>query len=421
MSTTTSPPTTTTTSSTLQNSSSITSTTTSPPTTTTTSSSLQNSLSITSTTTSPPTTTTTSSTLQNSPSTTTPPPATSTPLRPTTTPGVCRNGGTWLDGHCKCPPGFTGDACDDISNTIATNAVTNGTVQVELRVTNREFTDDLWNPGSSTYLEFVETFKKQMDVVYSNIQGYGGIKVLRLTPGSVVVDHIIIVSLLVTAQAQEKLHNITAELQEEIRAAAAQLNCTSGTRELCFNSSDVVVRNASLNFDKEAFCQQEVPEGYQDYYFPNLTSSGFYCISNCTPGTPGSISCNKGQCRLTLSGPQCFCHETDLYWYRGDRCETRVGKLAVGLGVAAAALAATVVVLAVLLFRAQRTRSFYSTQKAMKQTWYEDAVDTWSLPGSFTFQNQGAHTEDNFRVNLESLHTSAPVNVPRPEKFYTRL
>ena len=47
-------------------------------------------------------------------------------------------------------------------------------------------------------------------------------------PGSVVVDHIVIISLLVTTQTQEKLHNITAELQEEIRMATVQQNCTNG-------------------------------------------------------------------------------------------------------------------------------------------------------------------------------------------------
>lgn len=30
-----------------------------------------------------------------------------------------------------------------------------------------------------------------------------------------------------------------------------------------------------------------------------------------------------------------------------------------------------------------------STQKTMKQRWYEDTAQAWSLPGSFTFQNQG--------------------------------
>ncbi|XP_009470621.1 PREDICTED: mucin-3B-like [Nipponia nippon] len=406
------------------NSSSITfSTTTATTSTDMTASTVHSSSPITSTTishpnntTSPPTTTT-SSTANNSPSIK---PATSSPptttFHPAATPGICHNGGTWVGGHCKCPAGFTGDTCDEISNTIETNAVTNGTVQVKLRVTNWEFTSDLGNTSTSAYWEFVKNFTTQMNVVYSNIQGYKGIQVLQLMPGSVVVDHIVIISLLVTAQTQEKLDDIVVDLRKQIDVAVAQ-NCRNDTYELCFDSSRVMVGNASFNFSEEGFCQQEVPEGYQDYYFPNLTSSGFYCVSNCTPGTAGTIDCNKGRCQLTPSGPQCFCHETDIYWYQGDRCKARVSKLAVGLGLAVAILAATVAVLTVFLFRAQRTGSFYSTQKAMKERWYEDAVETWSLPGSFTLRNEDAQREDN----LDSADTSAPVKRPRLEKFFTRL
>lgn len=39
---------------------------------------------------------------------------------------------------------------------------TNGTVQVELRVTNREFTPDLQNSSSPSYKEFVQNFTKQV-------------------------------------------------------------------------------------------------------------------------------------------------------------------------------------------------------------------------------------------------------------------
>ncbi|KAM6225754.1 uncharacterized protein M6G45_017646 [Spheniscus humboldti] len=48
--------------------------------------------------------------------------AATTPLRPTTTPGICNNGGTWVDGRCKCPLGFRGDTCDHLGSTIETNA-----------------------------------------------------------------------------------------------------------------------------------------------------------------------------------------------------------------------------------------------------------------------------------------------------------
>lgn len=58
-----------------------------------------------------------------------------------------------------------------------------------------------------------------------------GMVAFSTRPGSVVVNHTIIFSLLVTAQTQEKLHNITVDLQEVIHAAAAEQNCTDDTCE----------------------------------------------------------------------------------------------------------------------------------------------------------------------------------------------
>ncbi|XP_014811616.1 PREDICTED: mucin-17-like [Calidris pugnax] len=281
---------------------------------------------------------------------------TSTLHSTTTTPGFCANGGIWVDGHCECPLGFTGDTCEDISNTIETKAETNGTVQVVLRVTNRDFTEDLQNHSSSAYLEFVKNFTEQMNLVYRNVDGYQGIQVQNVTPGSVVVDHVVIFSLIMTAQAQEKLNNITKDLMAEIRVVTME-NCTDD--EMCFNSSDITVRDNSLNFNQEGYCRENVPKGLEDYFFPNLTSYGFFCISNCTPDTASTINCNNGRCQLTRSGPQCFCPEPHMYWYQGNRCESRVSKLAVGLGSAVAILAVMVAILAVLLFRARSTQLSY--------------------------------------------------------------
>lgn len=58
-----------------------------------------------------------------------------------------------------------------------------------------------------------------------------------------------------------------------------------------------------------------------------------------------------------LSSPH-SCYETDIYWYQDDQCETRISKLAVGLGVAVAILGMMVIILSVFLFRSQRTTCY---------------------------------------------------------------
>lgn len=295
---------------------------------------------------------------------------------------------------------------------------TNGTVQVELRVTNRNFTKDLEDTSSPTYIEFVQNFTNQMSIVYKDIEGYKGIRVNSLKPGSVVVDHTIIVSLLMTSQSEEKLKNITVNVQEKIKEAATQLNCTNGA--LCFNSSEVNVTETPLEFDQEAYCRIHAPNGYEDFFFPNLTSSGLSCMSNCTPGTASTINCHRGTCRITQRGPQCSCPDTHLYWYQGDRCASRVSKLAVGLGLPVAILVAVVAVLSIFLYRAQRSGSFNMTQQKMMERWYQDTNEEWSAQGTFTFQNQGAQLKDDHPVNLEAVDTSVPIQIPRPQKFLTR-
>ena len=54
-----------------------------------------------------------------------------------------------------------------------------------------------------------------------------------LRPGSIVVDHAIIVALLVTADTTEKINNVTKNVKEEIiQAAAQQQNCTDNSELL---------------------------------------------------------------------------------------------------------------------------------------------------------------------------------------------
>ncbi|XP_035170147.1 mucin-3B-like [Oxyura jamaicensis] len=179
-------------------------------------------------------------------------PTTTTRPSTTTTPGFCDNGGTWVNGHCVCSPGYTGDTCRYGESSIETKAETNVSVSVELRVTNQEFSEDLQNKSSETYKSFVHSFTQQMDIVYRNIEGYQGIEILSLSKGSIVVDHAIIVALLVTADTVEKISNVTQNVKEEIvQAASQQQNCTENST-FCFNASEVTVTQTSFEFNATA-------------------------------------------------------------------------------------------------------------------------------------------------------------------------
>ena len=59
---------------------------------------------------------------------------------------------------------------------------------------------------------------------------------------------------------------------------------------------------------------------------------------------------------LSPTSPPHSCRETNLYWYQGNRCKSRVSKMAVGMGLAVAALCLVIFVLAAFLFRAKRQK-----------------------------------------------------------------
>ncbi|EMP41390.1 Mucin-3B [Chelonia mydas] len=310
--------------------------------------------------------------------------------------------------------------------------------------------------------------------------------------GSVVVDHIVILALPVTEELNTKVENVAEQLKTQIEKAAENQNCNSSSCEslcamMCFNASSADVSNGTMpKFNGTEYCQKAAPEGYGQFYFPNLTKSGLSCISNCTKSTPGFINCNYGQCQLTRAGPQCICSETGLYWYPTERCATRISKLAVGLGMAVAVLVIVSAILGVFLFRAKRMKTQFRSKRwdqrgcptAMGQReaesdalggpaqwwklqrpargtlgterpdtdghgcrcspcslhldddtekWYENDYTEWNTAGSFCIRNEGANFDkgsdstNSFKVNMESIDSSLPVHIQRPEIVVTQL
>ncbi|CAM4718723.1 unnamed protein product [Caretta caretta] len=268
-----------------------------------------------------------------------------------------------------------------------------------------------------------------MKLVYSSIAGYKDVVILKLTQGSVVVDHIVILALPVTEELNMKVENVAEQLKTQIEMAAENQNCNGSSSMMCFNASSADVSNGTMpTFNGTEYCQESAPEGYGQFYFPNLTKSGLSCISNCTKSTPGFINCNHGQCQLTRAGPQCICSETGLYWYPTERCATRISKLAVGLGMAVAVLVIVSAILGVFLFRAKRMKTQFSLHLDNDtEKWYENDYAEWNTAGSFCIRNEGANFDkgsdstNSFKVNMESIDSSLPVHIQRPEIVVTQL
>nr|XP_025037857.1 mucin-3B-like isoform X1 [Pelodiscus sinensis] len=339
----------------------------------------------------------TTTTAPQSTTTTTTPRTTTTTTQSTTkqdhTP-ECQNGGIWDNGRCKCTSSFQGPRCEFAAEVIEVKAEVDVKVDVKLQVTSHKFTSALANSTTQEYKEFTASFKLQMKVVYLNVQGYKDVVILKLTQGSVVVDHYVLLALPVTEELNTKFAEVTKQVEKKIEEAAQNQNCNSNNNSsICFNASSARVSEGEQpKFNGTEFCQKAAPEGYSQFYFPYLTKSSLSCISNCTKNTPGFLNCNYGQCQLTRAGPQCFCSEMEAYWYPTERCDTRISKLGVGLGLAVAGLVIVSAVLGIFLFRAKQTKTHYSLHSADTdvEKWYENDLSEWSTSGSFCIRNKGA-------------------------------
>ncbi|KAG6922326.1 mucin 3A, cell surface associated, partial [Chelydra serpentina] len=306
--------------------------------------------------TSPPPTSTamptsaTTTTPATTPWTTTPKPSTST-ARPALT---CENGGTYDGEKCICTSAFNGPLCQFANDVIATNVSTFKTeVDVQVRVTNKIFTEELNNKSSLVYIDFELQFRLQMKTVYQSVAGYQGVIILNLRQGSIVVDHTVIIEAPLSNNLEATLASVTEQVVKQLEV----VNTTGGncSGQLCFTApSNPVLKNATTNFSAADTCKESAPPGFAEYYSPHITEKGVLsCLTRCSQDVPDFLNCHYGQCQLKISGPQCACANMDVFWYPGDRCQTRVSKVGVGMAVPLVILFIGGIVLATFLIRAR--------------------------------------------------------------------
>ncbi|XP_069476447.1 mucin-3A-like isoform X2 [Ambystoma mexicanum] len=124
-----------------------------------------------------------------------------------------------------------------------------------------------------------------------------------------------------------------------------------------FKTKSTTISTAAT-LSPEEFCRQNAPVNYSQFYFPYFDhiSNTLTCVNHCTKDIPGSIDCNYGTCELLITGPQCFCSNPNIYWYSGERCNSRVNKLVLGVAFAAIILVLLTIILAlsVLLCKSNR-------------------------------------------------------------------
>ncbi|XP_070340470.1 mucin-3A-like isoform X2 [Equus asinus] len=361
--------------------------------------------------------------------------------------GTCENGGTWIQGLCLCPPGFSGDHCQRQDSMCQNEGQWDGlrcicpstfhgthcefvmeqmdleTVDAEVGMevaVDQEFSPDLHDNTSKAYKDFSDTFRSQMQKIYQKVQGFKDVEILSLRNGSIVVDYVVLLELPFSSQLETNYEMVKMALKGELQNVSQDVDSCQKNQNLCFKPDSITVNNDTrTEMTPQAICRRAAPEGYEDYYFPLEEENRLRCVTNCTSDVEGAIDCNQGQCFVQKTGPECRCFSTDTHWFLGPRCEVAVQWRALVGGLAGAGALLLLLLLALSLFcRRWRRRGgrggarSWDDDKKCFEIWDEDTAGTFSNLG---FQDDRHFKDENFQVALEKVDTNVRVHTQTPE------
>ncbi|KAM9726025.1 mucin-12-like isoform 3-T3 [Dama dama] len=348
----------------------------------------------------------------------------------TMTPLQCYNGATWNGKKCVCAKGYSGYQCKHPKESfpIETPQKINATVDLRVKVTNRDFTDDLNDKSSDAYKNFVQVFKSRMDKVYrdKNFPQYRGVNVTRLRPGSIVVEHELIMEANYTSGYLELFENLTKIVRAKIMNETGQLHGNSEDCKnlslLCYDETDTIVNPVKINFDLQEQCTKNAAKELAQFYYVDELDGKLACVNKCTPGTKSEMDCHHGRCQLQQSGPRCLCLNSDTHWYSGETCESSTSKSVVYgvVGAVAALLVILVVVLIFLLSRSQR--KLHSRQECDMSREWQDAGYPGSFENTSVWEGQDLKGDTfgleniyrNFQPSLRSVDPTTELHIQRP-------
>ncbi|XP_075061138.1 mucin-17-like [Mixophyes fleayi] len=218
----------------------------------------------------------------------------------------CQNGGYYVGTGCICPNAFYGPMCNFIKDSIPTVKFSEYAVNVKLKATNRNFTENLTAKMTKEYKDFEKDFKTKMEPIYSKLPGYTDVNIQKLSQGSVIVDHEVIAKIKyrqnasVTQKYQKLIQHVKMKLGE-----LKEQRCTNGGSALCIDEESVEITGIPPLSENE-LCKAMVPYGFGEFYSAILTSEGLNCVSLCNPKSPKYLNCHEGRCQLSRAGPECF-------------------------------------------------------------------------------------------------------------------
>ncbi|XP_014811615.1 PREDICTED: mucin-3B-like [Calidris pugnax] len=334
-----------------------------------------------------------------------------------------------VDGVCRCTDNYQGEYCEYAKEVIEIkNTTVNATVEMKMKIDNRNFTEDLKNKTSPTFKSFETDFKATMAEVYKDVKGYQDVEIHELIQGSIIVNYTVILEVLANTAADETVQSISQNLVQAVNNnSVCNSSCQGDNCGFCFNPTFTNVTNYGVGEVKTDLCRAFVGQELRDYYTPLVTSTGVVCITRCDKRAQDPYTCVHGRCTVTRSGPQCECSDQAAFWYQDDKCSSRISKIAVAVGVPVGVLMVVIIILTIFLVRAQRRNdelrqvrgrgvggaSFSSPsipprriKLASRKERYYDEDESWSSMKGFAIRNpaamsQGSVTYSSPYIDLE--------------------
>uniref|UniRef100_A0A286Y0C6 Uncharacterized protein n=1 Tax=Cavia porcellus TaxID=10141 RepID=A0A286Y0C6_CAVPO len=332
---------------------------------------------------------------------------------------VCHNGGSWDGLKCQCTILFHGPKCEDVVDAVPRSVA--ALMDLSVTVTSQQYNTKLENRSSEEFKNFNTTFTDQMNQIYAGIPEYEGVNITRLRPGSVVVEHEVLLRTNYTPEYRQVLERASQDVMEKIvKATQVQISNSNNNFLLCFNSTATTVSSTPIvQYDPEEECR-ELAKDYAAYFTLEYKDQKPYCVTPCMTGFNVSLDCHNGQCQLQPSGPRCNCLITATHWYQGETCEWGIQKsLVYGLtGASAVVLLLILVILLVFALHSRRVAKKEKFRVSQLFKWYEDGGR--SIPGTiwnanFDIREDFAHLDSiygNFQPSLDNVDSRAKVAWP---------
>ncbi|XP_008122296.1 mucin-3A [Anolis carolinensis] len=266
-----------------------------------------------------------------------------------------------------------------------------------------------------------------MKKFYEDVIGYLNVKVISLSPGSIIVNHVVNLSLPASGfntSYEQSLAQIKEQLDTNKCTCPPCPKDPASASNSCLSWNKFIVTPNKPNLTDVCYVKDEQLKAY---YVAAFVDTSVQCISPCNSLHPHHFQCGEGACQMQPKGPTCFCPQSGSYWFSGPHCEQRVSKvgLAVGVALGLALLLLLLLALAALLcWRRWRSPGEKGQRlgksPADEEAWYENSPE-WRPPETAPTQSPASDSPNDSEPSRSEAGSSPPEEGPERGTFRPRL